>query len=370
MRRLALSGFLAILIWASSASATPAPEATSPKPDPVPVELWEKYPIGSETLESQQPLVQPPPRRAPVRLPAQNATATPPPAASSGTTVPLWAVLLAALGLSCILGLAGEGLAARVKQVLRPKRPYKGVEEVPARRAESVSLPRVAATPPAQSERSLANSLERLRVAAADLGYEDPKLEAVIDATTTSPEWRPLALATVISSWEEAAVVSMGHSRAAAFLQPEEGQTTMGHSDLGNRVAAVLSAAEEVAERIREEALEEAAAITRKAEQAATERVKALTREVEQLRAKAEKVLAEADAKAKAKREAAEVMASRIEAEALRHQDDLNAAAHSLEERLRTALEGLERVSSEVEHVLAPAEEAESPGGKPALRGL
>jgi cell division septum initiation protein DivIVA len=369
MKRLALSGFLALLITAPNASAAPAPEAARPKPDPVPAELWEKYPIGSETLESQPSLVQPL-RRPPVRLPAQKAAAIPARAASSGTTVPLWAVLLAALGLSCVLGLAGEGLASRVKQVLRPKRPYKVVDESPARRAESVSLPRAAAVPAAQSEKSLASSLERLRVAAAGIGYEDPKLEAVIDATTTSPEWRPLALATVISSWEEAAVVPIGHSRAAAFLQPEEGQTTMGHSDLGNRVAAVLSAAEEVAERIREEAREEAAAITTKAEQAAAERVKALTREAEQLRAKAEKVLAEADAKAKAKREAAEVMARRIEAEALRHQDDLNAAAHSLEERLRTALEGLERVSTEVEHVLAPAEEADSPGGKPALRGL
>ena len=375
MRALALSALLALLISAPSLAASPAP-AQPKQPAKPPSSLWGKYPLGNEKLK---PLSVPTPRTttgsrslAPTRTRAQTSQ-TPPSSESGGgggASIPLWAVLLGALALSCVLGLAGESLVGRAKRLVRPPKPYELVQHAPAEPADEYRPPpepEPLSVKPGRvrSDGSLTASVEGLRAAAAGLGYDDPKLQAVVEAVTVSGEWRPLSLATVLASWEEPTAVK--GARSEVSRSQSQGGMIMGsgYADLGHRVAAVLHAAEEVAVRIREEAREEAAAIRRDAEDAATARVAHLTQEAELLHAKAEEVLAEAEAQARARNEAAEETAARIEAEAIKHQDDLNAAARALEERLQTALAGLELVSTNAEQVLTSADQPEDGNSGP-----
>ena len=378
-RAFALSALLALLFSAPSLAASPAP-AEPKKPSKPPSSLWGKYPLGNEKLKPLPATRTPAPVRSRSGTPAPAPAQTPPTISSGdagGTSVPLWAVLLGALALSCVLGLAGESLVGRAKRLVRPPKAYEpAIQDAPAERSgddqaapepssvqpvESYeSLSASVGVQPVGSDESLSASVGRLRAAAAALGYDDPKLQAVVEAVTVSGEWRPLALATVLSSWDEPAAAAQ-LARPEVSRSQSEGGMNMGdgYADLGNRVAAVLHAAEEVAARIREEALDEATAIRREAEDAATARVEHLTQE-------AEKVLAEAEAQARARREAAEETAARMEAEARKHQEDLNAAARSLEERLQKTLAGLERVSTNAEHVLTSAEQPAADDGNSA----
>lgn len=376
MKALALSALLALLISAPSMAASPAP-AQPKQPAKPPSSLWGKYPLGNEKLK---PLSVPTPRTttgsrspAPTRTPTQTSQ-TPPRSESGGgggASIPLWAVLLGALALSCVLGLAGESLVGRARRLVRPPKPYELAQQAPTEPADEYRPPpepEPLTVKPVRAQRdgSLTASVEQLRAAAAGLGYDDPKLQAVVEAVTVSGEWRPLSLATVLASWEEP-TATVKRARSEVSRSQSEGGMTMGggSADLGNRVAAVLHAAEEVAARIREEAREEAAAIRRDAEDAATARVAHLTQEAELLHAKAEEVLAEAEAQARARNEAAEETAARIEAEAIKHQEDLNAAARALEERLQKTLAGLELVSTNAEQVLTSADQADDGNSAP-----
>lgn len=373
MRAFALSFSLALVLASGSLAASPAP-AEQQKPAKAPSTLWGKYPLGKQKLEplpkaepTRAPRA-PAPAPAPERAPAQSTQPVSGAESSGGSSIPLWAVLLGALALSCVLGLAGESFVRRAKHLFRPPKGYEiSVPEelpleLPVERADDAPPPLPPSSPkPERAGVSLDASVHRLREAAAALGYEDQKLKAVVEAVTVSGEWRPLAIATVLSSWEEqTATVQLARPRGG-LSQPEGGMIMGdGYADLGNRVAAVIHAAEEVAARVREEAREEAAAIRRDAETEASVRVEHLTKEAEQLHQKAEKVLAEAEAQARARNEAAEATAARIEAEAIKHQEDLNAAARALEERLQNTLEGLERVSTNAEQVLGPAAKPKS----------
>lgn len=361
MRALAISIVLALLV------ASPALAAEGKPPAKPPSALWGKYPLGEQKLQP---------------LPKSNAPAAPsprtpqsrqnPPAVSSGDTsgssFPLWAVLLGALALSCVLGLAGESIVRRLKLLVRPPKGYETIlaeEPEPRRPAEAArELPQ--APLPARPDlngASLAVSVSRLEDAVAALGYDDPRLRAVVEAVSVSGEWRPLALATVLSSWDMPAT-SVQLAPAPQAVSQFEGGMTMGDdgyaADLANRVAVVLHAAEEVAARIRDEAREEAAEIRRGAEDAAATRIEHLTQEAKELHAKAEKALAEAEAHARTRRDAAEETALRIEAEALKHQAELSEATRSLEERLQNTLAELEHVSSSAEEVLMPAAKPKS----------
>lgn len=366
-KALALSTLLALLFSAPSLAASPAPGEPK-KPSEPPSSLWGKYPLGNEKLKPLPATRTTAPVRSRSGTPAPAPAETPPTISSGdtgGTSVPLWAVLLGALALSCVLGLAGESLVGRAKRLVRPPKAYEPTfQDAPAERSDGVqATPEPSGVQPVESDEPLPASVGRLRAAAAALGYDDPKLQAVVEAVTVSGEWRPLALATVLSSWDEPTAAVQFARREVSRSQSEGGMIMGdGYADLGNRVAAVLHAAEEVAARIREEALEEAAAIRREAEDAATARVEHLTQEAEQLHTKAEKALAEAEAQARARHEVAEEAAARMEAEARKHQEDLNAAARSLEERLQKTLAGLERVSTNAEHVLTSADQPADDG--------
>jgi hypothetical protein len=165
-----------------------------------------------------------------------------------GTSIPLWAVLLATLALSCVLGLGGESLVGRARRLVRPPRRYESrFREGPAERTDDhQASPPPTSAPPVEDDGSLSASVKQLRPAAA-LWYEAPKLHAVIEPVTTSGEWRPLALATAPSSRDEPAAATLARPQAP-LSQPEGGMTMRdGYAAPGNRVAAVLHAAEEVA---------------------------------------------------------------------------------------------------------------------------
>lgn len=257
----ALTSSLLTLLAVSLALAAAAPGLAAPgRPAGPPHELWQKYPLGTKKLA--------PPSLSPTRPAARRQEPVAPPilvpssgSEPAGLDVPLWAVLLAALGLSCLIALAGETIVSRARRLaLRLRRRL--VPVVP---------------PPATDGRLVADAVARLRVTAAAAGYRDPKLVAVIDAAGASAEWRPLALATAVDSWDDPS-------------QPAEAQMTKlsNTDDVPNRVAAVLLAAEEVAEQIRQEAREEAAAIRGEAEKVAAARIEQLTQAAQDQYVKAE----------------------------------------------------------------------------------
>lgn len=184
----------------------------------------------------------------------------------------------------------------------------------------------------------------------------------------------------VAGTAEEPAVVAVGLAGSDVAEAEEVGHSEPGKDgfvEVGDRVATILQAAVEAAERIRREAIDEAATIRGQAETDAAARFTQLTAEIERVNsesqaraealreegeryvaerlleadAEADKVIAEAEAQAQARRAAAEE-AARIEDEARRRQAILKEAALALEQRLRGALEGIQHVSTDLEEAL------------------
>lgn len=184
----------------------------------------------------------------------------------------------------------------------------------------------------------------------------------------------------VAGTAEEPAVVGVGLDGRDVAEAEEVGHSAPGEDsfvEVGDRVATILQAAVEAAERIRREAIDEAATIRSRAETDAAARFTQLTAEIERVNsesqaraealreegeryvaerlleadAEADKVIAEAEVQAQARRAAAEE-AARIEDEARRRQAILKEAALALEQRLRGALEGIQDVSTDLEEAL------------------
>jgi hypothetical protein len=114
--------------------------------------------------------------------------------------------------------------------------------------------------------------------------------------------------------------------------RPELEQEVSAYSEVGERIAAILDAAEEAAERIRTTARDEAAGILRHAHHTAAQRVEELTREPERLRDEAaqaaHRTREEADAYAAETRSDADRAARDAVATAQREADELRQAAH------------------------------------------
>jgi len=156
------------------------------------------------------------------------------------------------------------------------------------------------------------------------------------------------------------------HNSPAAQVTPTS-STSSGYAEIGERVAGVLSAAEEAAEQIRAEARQDAEELLRaakgEAEQVhrnaatyetdtraavdsyATER----RREAEQ---QVQKQLADAEGQARATREAAEEMARKIEEDGRLRGQALREESKGVEERLTKALVGLRRMSAQLEELV------------------
>ena len=161
---------------------------------------------------------------------------------------------------------------------------------------------------------------------------------------------------------------------------PHSEEARQSHADLGDRVAGVIKAAEEVGAQIRADALEEASVIKRQAEEAAVTAIREAAKERDELRATSEayaadvrltgenyatdrrreaeaeaaKLLAEGEAQARALREAAEEMALRIETNALRRREEIEERSRAVEAKLRRFQVGLASISEDVAGLLEP----------------
>jgi hypothetical protein len=156
---------------------------------------------------------------------------------------------------------------------------------------------------------------------------------------------------------------------------PTSVKSASAYADIGERVAGVLSAAEAAAEEIRSDArttAEEIVAAARReadelrrqtaaydadtraaVESYATER----RREAEQA---VQKQLTDGQAQARATRQAAEAMARQIEEEGRQRGQALRDESKAVEERLRKALGGLRRMTSELEELVGTPAAKES----------
>jgi hypothetical protein len=110
-------------------------------------------------------------------------------------------------------------------------------------------------------------------------------------------------------------------------------EDAVGYSEIGDRIAAILNAAEEAAERIRTTARDEAAGILRHAHETAAHRVEELTREPERLRDEAaqaaHRTREEADAYSSDTRSDADRVARETVAQAQAEAEELRRAAHA-----------------------------------------
>jgi hypothetical protein len=158
----------------------------------------------------------------------------------------------------------------------------------------------------------------------------------------------------------------------------QEKPTSRDYAQFGDRVAAVLQAAEEAAEQIRADAKASAEQMTRQAEQEANTRLEESRKEAERVRTEAHteskntreavelyatnhrreaeeragKLLSDAETQARASREAAEAMAQRIEESARSLEDEAREQERMIRGRMQRYLAALRDVSRQMEDVL------------------
>lgn len=156
-------------------------------------------------------------------------------------------------------------------------------------------------------------------------------------------------------------------------------EPTAARPRVGDKVDAIIAAAETAAEEIVDNARREASQIVEQAEVKAAERINALTREASEARTEAEqyardmreaadsygtqhrrsaeeealRVLSEADDAARERREAAERKAEQIERDIGERHATLKREARMLEERKQRVLESLRDLSAQLQDALA-----------------
>jgi hypothetical protein len=161
-----------------------------------------------------------------------------------------------------------------------------------------------------------------------------------------------------------------------------------GYTELGDRVAAVLQAAEEAAAQIRFDANAAAEQVTREAEEESRSLLENSKSEAQRVRVEADtearntreavesyatnhrreaeekagKLLSEAEAQARASREAAEAMAQRLEESARTLEEEARDQERMIRGRMQRYLAALRDVSGQIEEVLGETER-----GEPAL---
>jgi hypothetical protein len=150
-----------------------------------------------------------------------------------------------------------------------------------------------------------------------------------------------------------------------------------GYTEIGDRVAGVLRAAETAAEQIRGDAQAQADELLRAAH-AEAERVRNQARTyendtrdavdayaTEQRRIAEEQIgtqLSDAEAQARATREAAEEMARRIEEDARLRGQTLREESRAVEERLKKVQAGMRRTAAQIDELLGTPAAAETDG--------
>jgi hypothetical protein len=325
---------LALASAVTLAAGAPAKQPKPNQPPPKPGALWRQYPLGSQPLTGTAPTTTLTLPGGPGRLPTPSATS---PSKSTGLLVSAFVLGAAVL----VLGAAGL-VAARAY----------------ARRGSRSAEP-------------ITSSLATVERAAARL-YNRRKARGI--------EAQPLAWDKFISTRERGKAMTDQLEEGVETAAPESDERRQSHADLGDRVAGVIKAAEEVAAQIRADAHEEASMIKRQAEDAAVRAIRDAAKERDELQATSEayatqirvtgesyaterrreaeadaaKLLADGEAQSRSLREAAEEMALRIETNALQRRDEIEERTRVIEAKLRRFQVGLASISEDVAGLLEP----------------
>jgi hypothetical protein len=186
----------------------------------------------------------------------------------------------------------------------------------------------------------------------------------------------------------------MGDRSEEAIAAAEDQRGSHSRADIGEKVNAIIEAAEAAAEEIGEKARREARAIVKQADEQAAERIEALTREASEARAEADqyardmreaadsygtqhrrsaeeealRVLSEAEEKARERLGAAEQKADQLERDIGERHSILKREARMLEERRNRVLESLRDLAAQIQDALVePAREPAPKEGEEAL---
>jgi hypothetical protein len=326
---LAATGFAGASFTQTTGGGTERPASTTRASQP-PSELWGRFPLGESTVESTSP-------------------AAPPPAVLSGESDE-------ELQLTLLVGLAALGLLVLALATVGSLR-FRQRRLVEESRQELLAI--MALPGPAQEK------IGRAQAFAAGLGCD------MVSAN------RPRARGKQVT--DESEVKAPKHEASAA---------SRGYTEFGDRVAAVLQAAEEAAAQIRTDAQTASEQMTRQAEQVSKSLLEEAKSEAQRVRVeadteakntreavesyasnhrreaeeKAAKTLADADGQARASREAAEAMAQRIEEGARTLEEEVREQERMIRGRMQRYLAALRDVSSQIEEVLGETER-----GEPAL---
>jgi hypothetical protein len=324
---LAATGFAAASFTQPLAQRAQAPAQSSTRPAKPPYELWGKYPLGESTVETSAPAAQ---RRAVVSEDSEDD-----------------------MRQTLLVGLAALGLLVLALATLWSLR-FRQRRLVAESRQELLAI--MALPAPAHEK------IGRAQAFAAGLGCD------MVSGN------RPHARGKHVT--DESEVKSPMQEGSAG---------SRGYAEFGDRVAAVLQAAEEAAHQIRSDAQTAAEQMTRHAEQSSKTMLEEAKAEAQRVRLeadteakntreavesyatthrreaeeKAAKTLAEADAQARAAREAAEAMAQRIEEGARSLEEEVREQERMIRGRMQRYLAALRDVSSQIEEVMGETERAE-----------
>jgi hypothetical protein len=292
---------------------------TSERRDQPPSELWEEFPLGEPTRAPATPrLERVPQRREPVVFE--------PGGSEASADRPLLLLLLAGIAALAVLGpavLFGPAVFARV----RPRRPARA--GVAPAAPSAFRPPRRRATEPS-------------RHGSAYVAEQRARLLAAMRGPGTTQERLYAARAVAIEALQRDMVSSENAEGRHEAVEPDVTQ-------LGDRVAAVLRAAEEAAEQIRTDAQAAAEQVTRQAEHEAKARL-------EESRREAVRVLSDAETQARASREAAEAMVQRIQESARSLEEEVREQERMIRGRMQRYLAGLRDASGQIEAVLRETE--------------
>jgi cell division septum initiation protein DivIVA len=360
-------------------SAQPGDEdrtVTSERRERPPSKLWQEFPLGKPTVTPPTPQSDRVPQpREPVTFESEGEEL------SSGELLKLL-LLLAGLTALVLLGPA-------VFVLVRPRRP-----------AEAG----VAATPPAasgpQRRRATASSPD----GSAYVALQRALLLAAMRRPGTARERVNAARAVAMEALE---CDMVSYEDAEGRQEPVEeknvrpavergdvGEAAVQHksappdvTQVGDRVAAVLRAAEEAAEQIRMDAQAAAEQMTRQAEQEAKARLEEARKEADRVRTaadaesestrdaiqlyatnhrreaeeKAARLLSDAEMQARSAREVAEAMVQRIQESARSLEEEVREQERMVRGRMQRYLAGLRDVSGQIEGVLAETERGAPP---------
>jgi hypothetical protein len=319
---LVLAGAALIVLGGESARAAD-PGSTRQRPQiPNPDKLIERFPIGTERVTTTTPVPGRPPPAATKQEP-------------SGGHEALWMGLAAGVGALGLLAALGMTKVRRRRETKQAKA-----------RADETSL-----------------VLRQLELALARREWD------VLRAGVGPPGSRPAGRRRPVTE---------------ATHDPSVGERDQEVAGVGERVAAILEAAEAAAAEIRAEAVAAAAEMNENARAEATALLRKTeddaarmrndaeataqdtrsaaesygTRQRREAEAEAEKVLAEAETQARATRQAAEAMARQIEAAAHEREETLRAQIRPLEATVQRTVNVLRGVTTQLDQLLRGQAEA------------